>query len=301
MQARRQEELEAPPGFEPGNGGFANLSLNHLGMAPADRPLIEVRQRVKGGCAVLSLVVIARDEEDRLGRCLRSVPFASERVVVVDHRTVDDTARVARREGARVFVEPWRGFSAQKNWALERVDTPWVLALDADEWLEERGSTAIQDAIGQGGSPYRAFRLPRCSEWLGTRIRHGKWYPDYQVRLFRSGFGRWHGGGVHERLEVNGPIGTLNAELGHAPYRTIWEHFDTIDRYTRLHAAALCAEGVGAWTGKGVVHGMLHFADAVLRKSAWRDGAPGLSVAGLGAAYVALKWRRVRALQGATL
>jgi (heptosyl)LPS beta-1,4-glucosyltransferase len=228
---------------------------------------------------MLALYVIARDEADRLGRCLRSVPAATERVVVIDDRTTDETERVARAEGARVVRAPWRGFAAQKQLAESLCTAEWRLSLDADEWLED--ADALLHAIRAPGDA-AGFRLRRCSEWLGRPIRHGRWGRDRQVRVARAG-GRWTGD-VHERLIVDGPVRDVHAEIGHAPYRDVWEHLRTIDRYTRSPGPAR------RWDP--VVRPALHFVDAVLLKSAWRDGLDGLAVAGLGAASTYLKWSR---------
>jgi (heptosyl)LPS beta-1,4-glucosyltransferase len=229
---------------------------------------------------MISLYVIARDEADRLGRCLRSVPPDVERVVVIDDRTTDDTERVALAEGARVRIAPWRGYAAQKQLAESLCTAEWRLSLDADEWLEDAGE--LLDAIRAPGDA-AGFRLRRCSEWLGRPIRHGRWGRDRQVRVSRAGRGRW-AGEVHERLIVDGPVRELHGGIGHAPYRDFWEHLRTLDRY------AIGAGHARAWDPW--VRPALHFVDAVLLKSAWRDGLDGIAVAGLGAASTYLKWSR---------
>jgi glycosyltransferase involved in cell wall biosynthesis len=242
---------------------------------------------------MLSLVVVAKDEADRIGRCLRSVPGDVERIVVLDPSTTDDTRRVAEAEGALVIERPWAGHVAQKNWALEQASRPWILSLDGDEWLSPQAAAQLSHAVRGAAAGY-AF--PRCSEWLGRPIRSGRWYPDRKLRLVRRGVGRWIGDDPHDRLEVQGRVDPLDGEILHAPYRTIWEHLRTIDRYTRIHAQALHARGVRAHRWDPPVHAALHFVDAVLWKAAWRDGVDGLAVAGLGAVYSHLKWARLRQL-----
>lgn len=234
---------------------------------------------------MLALYVIARDEADRIGRCLRSVPAETERVVVIDARTRDDTERVAIAEGATVVRAPWRGFAAQKRLAESLCRAPWRLSLDADEWLTPEAADALAEALRHPADA-AGFRFARCSEWLGRPLRHGRWYPDRQVRVARAGRGRWVGE-VHERLVVDGPVRDLPGDIGHAPYRTVWEHLATIDRYTR-------GTGRAARPWEPPVRSLLHFVDAVLLKSAWRDGLDGLAVAGLGAASTYLKWSRRR-------
>lgn len=244
---------------------------------------------------MLSLVVIARNEGDRLARCLRSVPWASQRLVVVDTSTTDDTAEVARREGAEVIWADWPGHVAQKNRALEAARTPWALSLDADEWLTPAAGEAVRAAVAdpRGAS---GFSLPRCSEWLGRPMRHGRWYPDRKLRVVCRERARWVGDDPHDRLEVDGLVRALQGDIGHQPYRTIWEHLSTIDRYTRTHAASMHQRGVHSRRWDPPLHAALHFVDSMMLKTAWRDGLDGVAVSLLGTVHAGLKWHRLRQL-----
>ncbi len=283
----RRGRGEAPSGFEPENEGFANLSLSHLGTAP-ERSEYAVARRPSR--PVLALVVIARDEEDRLPGCLASVPWASERVVLVDPRTRDATAEVARRCGARVALRPFDDFAGQRNAAAELASAPWTLFLDADERLSAEASDELRGAIG---GPHAGLSFPRRSSWLGRELRYGRWGRDRVVRAARRGGGRFVGA-VHERLVVDGPVRALRGPLLHDPYRDWLEHLATIDAYASAQARASAALGARAGRLDPWVRPALHFVDAVLRNAAWRDGPDGLVVAGLGAASVHLKWSRLR-------
>jgi glycosyltransferase involved in cell wall biosynthesis len=244
---------------------------------------------------VVSLVVVAKNEEDRIGRCLRSLQGDVERIVVLDAATTDRTAAVAEREGATVVIRPWQGHVAQKNLALELSSRPLVLSLDADEWLTPEAAAEIWQVVHSPGQA-AGWSFPRCSSWLGREIRSGRWYPDRKLRLIRRGAGRWVGDNPHDRLEAAGPVQPLRGEIRHEPYRTLWEHLSTIDRYTAISARTLAARGVRARPWDVWLRPPLHFVDATLRRGAWRDGLDGIAVAALGAAYVYLKWSRLRDL-----
>jgi glycosyltransferase involved in cell wall biosynthesis len=242
---------------------------------------------------VLSLCVIARDEVDRIGRCLRSVPLADEKVVVVDAATTDATAEVAERLGARVVVAPFAGHVAQKNRALSLARGDWILSLDADEWLDPRACAALAEALRSPGAA-SGFSFARCSEWGGRPLRHGRWYPDRKVRVARREAANWIGDNPHDHLAVRGSVAALEGEIRHTPYRDLAEHLATIDRYSRTHALALAERGCRAWPWDPFVRPVLHFVDAALWRAAWKDGAEGMIVALLGAAHVHLKWARLR-------
>lgn len=243
---------------------------------------------------MVSLVVIAMNEEDRLERCLRSVPFADE-ILVLDSGSRDGTRDVAARCGARVVQTDWPGHVAQKNRALDLARGDWVLSLDADEWLTPVAAASAREALDQPGAAV-GFRFARCSEWQGRPIRHGRWYPDRKVRLVRRDRARWVGDDPHDRLQVTGLVRDLQGDIGHAPYRSFREHLATIDRYAATSARSLHGRGVKARWWDLAFRPPLHFVDAFLLRRGFLDGRRGLALAGLGSAHVALKWGRLRRL-----
>jgi len=248
---------------------------------------------------VLSLVVIAMNEADRLGRCLDSVPMATEKLVV-DSGSTDATRAVARAHGARWIRADWPGHVAQKNRALRLARQPWVLSLDADEWLEASAQQAIHSVLASPPPDVSGCRLARCNRWMGRPIRHGRWYPDRKVRLVRRGAARWVGHDPHDQLEVQGRVVDLTGDIGHVPYRSFAEHLGTIDRYTATSARTLHAAGVRARRPDPAVRASLRFVDAYLLRRGFLDGPHGLALAALGAGYTALKWRRLWQLQAST-
>ncbi len=240
---------------------------------------------------MLSLVVIARDEADRIAECLASVPFAAEKLVV-DSGSTDGTAEIAERAGARVIRTDWPGHVAQKNRAMDLATQPWVLSLDADERLSHQAAADLHAALRSPGDAV-GFSFPRLSTWLGTPLRHGRWYPDRKVRLVRRGQARWVGDDPHDRLAAEGPVRPLGGDILHVPYRDLSEHLSTIDRYSRVHAEALAKRGELSRWWDVVGRPPLHFVDAYLLRAGFLDGIPGFAVAGLGATHVMLKWLRL--------
>ena len=149
----------------------------------------------------LSVVVITRNEEARIRACLDSVAWADD-IVVVDAESEDKTARIAREVTERVFVRPWPGFAAQKNFAIEQARSDWVLSLDADETVTPELREEIQTLLGAPAA-LDGYAVRRRNIFWGRWVRHGGLYPDWQLRVFRRGRGRFVERVVHESVRVD--------------------------------------------------------------------------------------------------
>jgi glycosyltransferase involved in cell wall biosynthesis len=242
----------------------------------------------------IGVVVIAKDEADRIGRLLKSVDFADE-IVVVDSGSTDDTRHICRDAGARVVSRPWQGFVAQKQIALALATSDWVLNLDADEEVTPELAREALAAVRGAPEDVHGYDMPRLSRYLGRWIRHGGWYPDRKLRLVRRGCAQWTGTDLHERLVVDGRVGRLTAPLHHHVYRSISDQVQTIDRYSGIQAAAR-GPSTPVHVVLGVVHALGKFLECYLWKGGLRDGIPGLIIAMNSSWYVFLKhakaWER---------
>ncbi len=198
---------------------------------------IEERRR-----ETISAAIIAYNEEVDLPACLERLSWCDEIVVVVDDKTTDDTPSVARKYTEKVFVRPWPGWSAQKNFAFEQCTGNWILSVDADERVPAQLREEILRVIRRGDAAAGYF-VPRRNIWFGQWLRHGGWYPDYTLRLFRKGWGtcRYR---VHERIEVNGSTGILKTPLDHYNIRRIDEYFHTTLRATEAEAEEMLENGL---------------------------------------------------------
>ena len=239
----------------------------------------------------LSVVIIARNEEDRIGEALRSVAFADE-VVVLDSGSTDGTVALARSLGARVIETDWPGHVAQKNRALEHAGSDWVLSIDADERISPQLAQAIQ-ALMQTDPSADGYRVSRLSWWMGAPVRHGTWYPDRRIRLFHRQRARWTGIDPHDFVKVDGAVAPLSGDILHHPYRSLSDHLSTIDRYTARHVEVALGRGVRARWWDVILRPPLHFIKAILLKRGFLDGVRGWCIAGLGATYVLVKWTRL--------
>jgi len=189
----------------------------------------------------LSVVLITLNEAANLQRTLESVRWAQE-IVVVDSGSTDATVEIARKAGARVFEEPWKGFASQKNSAIAHATSDWILSLDADEELSPELALEMQ-ALLAGEPAFDAYRIPRLNHFLGRPLRHGGYWPDPKLRLFRSGVARFAERPVHETMESKGPVGKLANPLLHHCYPTLEDYIEHMNRYSTVAAKMLVDSG----------------------------------------------------------
>lgn len=239
----------------------------------------------------LTVTIITRDEVDRLEEAVASAAFADE-VVIVDSGSTDGTLELARRLTPRVIAREWPGYAAQKNFAAGEASHDWILSIDADERLSPELAAEVR-ALLAAGPRQSAFRVPRVSFYLGTWIRSTDWYPDYQVRLYDRRAAAWAGDYVHESVRTDGEVGRLRGDLLHVPYRDISHHLQTIDRYTRLAASQMRAEGRRVTAGGLVARPAAAFLRNYLLRGGFRQGGVGLVVSVLNSYYVFLKFARL--------
>ena len=225
----------------------------------------------------LSVALITLNEERNLAACLRSVAFADE-IVVVDNASTDRTREVAREFGARVLEVPeWPGFGPQKNRALEACTGDWILALDADERVEEPLRAEIEQVLAQ--STFDVYEMPRRSTYCGRYIRHGGWWPDHVTRLFRRGSARYSDSRVHERLVTERPVGRLRAPLTHFSFRSMDQVVAKMNHYSSEGARMLAERGRAPGLASALGHGMAAFLRTYVVRLGFLDGRYGFLLA----------------------
>jgi glycosyltransferase involved in cell wall biosynthesis len=245
----------------------------------------------------LSVAIVALNEEERIRSCLESVAGADE-IVVVDSGSSDKTVAIAREFTDRVLFHAWEGYGAQKNFALGLCRGEWLLSLDADERVSEALRAEISATLA-ADPPVAGFRIPRQNFFQGVWIRHGGWYPDYQLRLFRRGRGVFTATAVHESVRVDGPVGRLQAPLIHQSYRGIEDFVARANRYSELAARQLAAAGRGGTLADLLLRPAWRFLSMYVLRGGFLDGGRGFTLAALYAHYVFLRAAKVRELRAA--
>ena len=249
----------------------------------------------------LSLVIITLNEEKNIERCIKSVPFASE-VVVVDSQSRDRTSALAQKACSELGIalnfkdQSWLGFGPQKQAATELAKFDWVLNLDADEALSPELVSEIQQRFSSL-KPDTAHLLPRKSFHMGRWILHGGWYPDRQLRLYNKKHFGWSQDTIHEKVIAKNSSGAVDASfrspLLHYVFRDLHHQIETNNRYSGLQAQAYLASGKKFSFLKLLVKPWSKFFECYIIKLGFLDGFPGFIIA-VGAAYsVFLRWSKI--------
>jgi len=291
---------------------------------------------------ILSVVIITHNEEANIGRTLASVqPLVADgkgEIIVVDSGSADRTVEIAKSFGAKVFVEEWKGYAAQKNSAIDKATGGWILSLDADEEVDPSlaqeiddlfpanpptreeilacakipGPAMNRDDVREGmkiasksgmltkNVPYGVFIavngywIPRKNEFLGRWIKHGGYWPDPKMRLFRKGKAQFEDRAVHEDARLTeGMAGQLNGALLHHSYPTLADYIDHMNRYSSLGAEMAVAKGYSGFSVFNIVlRPLATFIYDYFLRLGFLDGREGLLLHLYHAVYVSWKYAK---------
>jgi glycosyltransferase involved in cell wall biosynthesis len=259
----------------------------------------------------LSVVIITHNEEANIGRTLASVqPLVADgkgEIIVVDSGSTDRTVEIAKSFGAKIFVEEWKGFAAQKNAAIDKATGDWILSLDADEEVSAGMREFLLLAIfGQHKEEFAGFRggmiFWRSNSFLGRPVRHGGFYPDPKLRLFSRGCAKFEIRLVHEDLQLIGGTEyrpSLYYEMGgpleiiHHSYPTLSDYIEHMNRYSSLGAEMVVAKGKVRFSFINIVlRPMFTFIYNYFFRLGFLDGREGLLLHLYHAAYVSWKYAK---------
>lgn len=245
----------------------------------------------------ITATVITFNEEHNIAKALESLSWADE-IVVVDSESADNTIEIARRFTDRVYIRPWPGYSAQKNFAADQALNDWIFSLDADERVSPELASAIQRIESSDSHEPAAYEMARLTFYLGRWIKHSGWHPDYKLRLYHRKRASWQGEYVHETLRANGRIERIAGDILHYTVRDASEHHSRMNRYTTLAAEQLFSQGKRASFLTLLFSPAAVFVRSYVLRLGILDGMPGLAIARFAAHYDFLKnlklWERTR-------
>lgn len=238
----------------------------------------------------LSVILISKNEAANIRPCLESVAWADE-IIVVDSGSTDDTVAIARQMGARVYEHDWLGFGPQKNRALDYATKEWVFSLDADERVTPELRADIERAMREGTA--EGYSCPRLSQFCGKFVRHCGWYPDYVLRLFKRGTGRFSDSLVHESLQLQGRSAKLKNHLLHYSYLTRQDVERKVEHYSSAAATQMRLAGKRSSRAGALLSAGWAFVRTYLIRLGVLDGLTGWQVSCMNARTTYLKYRKL--------
>jgi glycosyltransferase involved in cell wall biosynthesis len=237
----------------------------------------------------ISATIITFNEESNIRAACESVAWAEE-IVVVDSDSTDATRDIAANCGARVIVNSWPGFGAQKQFAVEQAKYDWIFSLDADERVSDELRQSIKVIAEQPGAD--GYRVSRRTFYQNRWIRGGGWYPDKQLRLFNRNKGHWKQRHIHESVEMNpgARVDDLRGDLLHYTSPSASHHHRMIgERYAPLAAQQMFEEGRRTSVLGVAAAGPSAFVRSFILKGGFRDGFAGFTIASFAAHHAFLK------------
>jgi glycosyltransferase involved in cell wall biosynthesis len=222
---------------------------------------------------MLSVIIITKNEASHIGRCLESVSWADE-IIVLDSGSQDETVAICHQYTDKVYETDWPGFGIQKQRALDKATGDWVLSIDADEMVTPELRMEIEHALLQ--KEFQGYAIPRLSNYCGRQMRHGGWWPDHVLRLFRRDCGQFTDSAVHERIIVQGRTGRLITPLLHDAFVSLDEVLHKVNCYSSLGAEMLYQKGTRSSISKAIFKAIWTFMRTYFLKLAILDGRQGL-------------------------
>ena len=243
--------------------------------------------------------IITLNEEPNLERCLNSIRQVADEILIIDSGSTDRSRVISERFNVRWMEIPWPGYVAQKNNVLHHARHPWVFSIDADEALSPELLQEIK-ALKVSSGPREdisGYSMPRCVFYEQHWIRHGDWYPDRLVRLFRKERAKFTGGRIHERLEIKGRTARLKGEIEHHSFKNEADHWERCQKYAALWAADKFEQGRTANRLSPLLHAAFRWLRGYVFRCGFLNGRRGWQIARLCAKEVFLKYQLLRGLQ----
>jgi glycosyltransferase involved in cell wall biosynthesis len=227
----------------------------------------------------LSVLIITLNEDKNIARCIDSVKYIADEVVILDCYSTDNTVEIARSKGAMVYQQKFRGYIEQKNCALQLASYDFILSLDADEAIDGKLAHAISKEKEHFG--YSAYRMNRLNNYCGRFIRHGLWYPDKKIRLFDRRIAKWGGMNPHDKIELadHCKIKHLSGHILHFSYNSIEEHIQQNNKLTSIAAHSLYKMGKRMHWIKLIINPSWAFINGYFLRLGFLDGFYGFVIA----------------------
>lgn len=242
----------------------------------------------------ISVTIITRNEEKNIERCLESLRWADE-IVVLDSFSDDRTAEICRRYTGKVYQEPWRGYGKQKNLCAAKTSHRWVLNVDADEAITPECAGEIREELKRGPI-HPVYCMPRKNHFGGRWVRYGGWYPDRIARFYDKTRVSFTEPPVHEKLSPDADMGFFQRPLLHFSYENFEDYISRQNRYSTLYAQERSRNGGTATCADLCLRPPLAFLKSFVLQQGFREGFLGFFLAVSAAFYTFLKYAKTRSV-----
>lgn len=245
---------------------------------------------------MLTALILTGNSAPTVENCLRSLQWCN-RIIVVDSYSTDGTVEICRKFATRIYQNPFSSYGEQLNWALKRLNTPWVFVVDSDEEVSLKLQEEVKNLFKGGDPPLDGYYIRRKSKFLGRWIYHSGWYPDYVLRLFRRDKTQYRKRRLGSSPLIKGITGYLKEELLHYPYADLTHYIEKFSKYTRLSAEQMYQEGRRAHLYDISLRPLLRFFKDYLFRGSFLDGTAGFIISVLSSYYVFMKYTRLWEIQ----
>ncbi len=241
----------------------------------------------------VSAIIITRNEERNIGRCIESLRNSADEIIVVDSFSTDRTKDICNSYGVRFIENKWPGYSAQKNFAQQQAKFDFILSLDADEALSDELVKSIHEIKNKDSAGLYSFN--RLTNYCGKWIRHGGWYPDIKIRLYDRRQCKWEGS-IHERLIIpdNEKPVFLNGDCYHYTFYTVEEHLKQVEKFTTLMAVEEFEKGRRSSWFKILVNPVVKFVRDYFIRRGFLDGHKGYLISRISASATYMKYTKLK-------
>lgn len=252
-------------------------------------------EKVKEEKGNISVCILTFNNDRTIERCLASLQWADE-VVIVDSYSTDDTLEICRRYTDQIYQRKWTSHQDQYRYAADLTSNRWVMFVDADEEVPPELAQEIQEELKANNGQWDGYISHRLTYYLGRWIKYGGWYPDYEIRVYDRNKGRWEGG-LHAKVTVDGKLKTLRNCYRHYTYKDISDQMQTIDRYSQVAAEDMLLEGKRFSLAHMLLNPLFRFLKEYVFKRGFLDGIPGLIIVVSTMFYVFIKHAKLWELQ----
>jgi len=244
----------------------------------------------------ISACIITYNEERKIDRCLKSVTWCDE-IVVMDSFSTDRTVEICRRYTDSIHQNVWLGYVGQRNLIREKTKHPWILFLDSDEEVSPALRDEILNEFDRGTGHYVGYEFPRLVYYIGRWINHGEWYPDVKLRLFKKACGRAQGEEPHDMIDVTGPVKRLKHPIWHYTYDDIKDQIETLNRFSSITAQHKYVKGLSFRWSDILFRPPLRFIRGYFFRGGFLEGTHGFIIAVISAFGAFAKYAKLWELE----